>query len=195
MEIFQIESNPSLELGLMDIFDDSSTAFEVMNLLMQLENNFIDANLSYNLFNAEYNKQKINAIDLSIPRKYSHRIIFIHAKSFVQALDNFQRTLKTLSTYPTLPKGISEIENKLLDFFPDLRGVRNSMQHMEDRIRGLDNRNKPLTLQPINDGFINAPNGAYAFDNLHNTKFKTTMSDGHYGEIDISKQSIAYFAC
>jgi hypothetical protein len=190
MEIFQILSNPSLELSFLDSFNDNTSASEVMMLLLQLENNFIDANLSYNLFNAEYNKQGVNATDLSIPSKYSHRLIFIYAKSFVQALDNFQRILKILSTYPTLPNGIPEIENKLLEFFPDLRGVRNSMQHMEDRIRGLDNKNKPLKLQPINDGFINAPNGAYAFDNLHDTKFKTTMSNGYYGEIDISRQSM-----
>ncbi len=189
MEIFQINSNPSFEFGFLDNLDDSSIVSDVRMLLLQLENTFIDANLSYGLFNAEYHKQRINDNDSSIPRKYSHRLIFIYAKNFVQALDNFQRALKTLTTYKALPKEISKLENKLLEFFPDLRGVRNSMQHMEDRIRGLDSKNKPLTLQPINDGII-APNGAYAFDNLHDTKFKTTMSNGYYGEIDISRQSM-----
>ncbi|MXF14398.1 hypothetical protein FQ010_27010, partial [Escherichia coli] len=77
--------------------------------------------------------------------------------------------------------------------FPDLRGVRNSTQHREDRARGLGvgREPKPLNLQPISNTFINAPQGALILNNLNGTKFGSTMSDGHYGEVDISPESLS----
>ncbi|MCV5180175.1 hypothetical protein OFC21_32670, partial [Escherichia coli] len=64
---------------------------------------------------------------------------------------------------------------------------------LEDRARGLGagREPKPLNLQPISNTFINAPQGALILNNLNGTKFGSTMSDGHYGEVDISPESLS----
>jgi len=63
---------------------------------------------------------------------------------------------------------------------------------MEDRSRGLGaGRNpKPLELKPIDNRFIKSEGGAIVLNGLNGTKYGNTMADGHYGEVDVSPQSM-----
>jgi len=77
--------------------------------------------------------------------------------------------------------------------FPDLRRVRNTAQHLEDRSRGLGagKNPKPMTLQPVENRLISAPEGGVlVLNSLTDNRFGCTMSDGHYGEVEISPQSL-----
>jgi hypothetical protein len=65
--------------------------------------------------------------------------------------------------------------------FPSLREVRNSVQHIEDRGRGLGRGEKPLDLKPVANRMVNAPEGALILQGLNGTKYGATMADGHYG--------------
>ena len=128
----------------------------------------------------------------SIPLNHQHQFIFLHAKSFLYAMDTIDKFLKVLSEEPGSPHKIRDLHAQIGKDFPDLRAVRNSAQHLEDRARGLGAGRvpKPLKLKPLDNGFINAPQGALMLNNLFGTKFGCTMADGHYGEVDISAESL-----
>lgn len=128
-----------------------------------------------------------------IPREFEHNQAFMHARAFLYALDSFDKFLNVLKASPNSPKEIVQLHRRLGDSFPDLRGVRNTSQHMEDRSRGLGagKKPKPLELKPIDNQMIKADNGALALNCLNGTKYGNTMSDGHYGEVDISPESMA----
>lgn len=127
-----------------------------------------------------------------IPLSHKHRFIFLHAKSFLNALDTIDKFLKVISEENGAPPEIKRLHARIAEDFPNLRAVRNSAQHLEDRARGLGagREPKPLQLQPLDNGFIVAPAGALMLSNLHGTKLGYTMADGHYGEVDVSEESM-----
>lgn len=127
-----------------------------------------------------------------IPLSHQHRFIFLHAKSFLNALDTIDKFLKVISEENGAPPEIKRLHARIADDFPNLRAVRNSAQHLEDRARGLGagREPKPLELQPIDNGFVVSPEGALMLGNLFGTKFGYTMADGHYGEVDVSEDSM-----
>src|SRR5439155_8339019 len=75
--------------------------------------------------------------------------------------------------------------------FPTLREVRNSAQHVEDRIRGLGRGRQPLNLKPVQNQMVNAPaGGVLIVDSLNGNKFGGTLANGEYGEIEVSIASL-----
>ncbi|EPO9638512.1 hypothetical protein G3W18_08175 [Klebsiella pneumoniae] len=126
------------------------------------------------------------------PQAHLHRIIFLHAKSFLYALDTIDKFLKVMSDESGAPQEIKLLHTQIANDFPNLRGVRNSTQHLEDRARGLGagRSPQPLNLQPVNNGSILAPQGALILSSLNGTKFGCTMADGHFGEVDVSPESM-----
>jgi hypothetical protein len=127
-----------------------------------------------------------------LPREFEHNQAFMHARSFLYALDLFDKFLNVLKSQPNAPEKIPELHERFGASFPDLRLVRNTVQHMEDRSRGLGaGRNpKPLDLRPVDNQLIKAEGGALILNCLNGTKYGNTMSDGHYGEIDVSPESM-----
>lgn len=128
-----------------------------------------------------------------VPREFERNTVSIYARAFVYALDGFDKFLGVLAAEPGVPPRIIELSDKIDSMYPDLRGVRNTAQHLEDRSRGLGaGRNpKPMTLQPVENRLINAPGGGVLVLNaLNGNRFGCTMSDGHYGEVEISPQAL-----
>jgi hypothetical protein len=128
-----------------------------------------------------------------LPREFEHNQSFMHARAFLYSLDSFDKFLKVLKSQSGVPSEIEVLHNELGEAFPDLRGVRNTAQHMEDRSRGLGTgRNpQPLELKPIDNQLIKAKGGALMLNCLNGTKYGNTMADGHYGEVDVSPDSMA----
>lgn len=127
------------------------------------------------------------------PREMAHNKIFIFAKSFLYSLDTMHEILKVISFYPEVPDEIKEVLRSFDASFPALREVRNSAHHMEDRVRGIKGvgKNKaPIVFQPVDGGGMKLNNGAIILNNLHHTKYGCTMSNGHYGEVDVSIESL-----
>lgn len=131
-----------------------------------------------------------------LPEQLNQNKITIFAKAFLQALDGFDKFLKTLSNVDGCPATIKQSHTKFLEAFPDLRGIRNTVQHLEDRSRGLGEWKKGQGYQPIDykppGKIVDVPDGVKVLIlNCHNgTKFGCTKADGHYGEIDISPESM-----
>lgn len=128
-----------------------------------------------------------------IPAFFKNRISFIHARSFLYALDSFEKFLKILSETKGVPREVRNIHQKMITTFPDLLEVRNSAHHVEDRVRLIGKYKKPITLQLSNNEKIGAGPATAVFipEGLDGSRYGTTMYDGHYGEVDVSLGSMA----
>lgn len=130
-----------------------------------------------------------------VPREFEHNLQFIYARAFLYALDAFDKFLGVLAKENGVPEKVAVFHTQIAEAFPHLRGVRNTAQHLEDRARGLGaGRNpQPLDLKPITNSLINAPSGGVlVLNSLNGSKYGSTMSDGHYGEIDVSAESMQH---
>lgn len=152
---------------------------------------FNNSNLEVVSFETEVEFKQVKWKQGRLPREFEHNRVFIFAKAFLYALDSFEKFLDVLSVEEDVPESLQQLHQKFKDIFPDLRGVRNTSHHIEDRIRGLGVGGKELDLKPIENSFIYAPGGGVlAINNLNGTKYGSTMSNGHYGEVDISPDSM-----
>lgn len=128
-----------------------------------------------------------------VPREFEYNLPFIYARAFLYAIDAFEKFLGVLAKETNVPEEVAKLHAKVHEEFPQLRGVRNSAQHLEDRARGLGagKSPQPLDLKPITNNLINAPGGGVlALNCLNGSRFGCTMADGHYGEIDVSSESM-----
>lgn len=121
-----------------------------------------------------------------LPQQLEVCKLFIFAKSFLYSIDTLYEILEKLSLMDRVPVPIGEGLKVLQESLPDLRGVRNSAHHMEDRIRGIGRDKKPMELKPFERPHLKSTNGSLALSYLRGTQFGCTMGDGHYGEVDVS---------
>lgn len=125
-----------------------------------------------------------------IPREFEHNTPFLYARAFLYALDAFDKFLGVLSKTKDIPEELIKLHGRMAFAFPHLRAVRNSVQHLEDRARSLGVGGKPLDLKPINNSMVNAPGGALILNCLNGSNYGSTMADGHYGEVEVSPESM-----
>ncbi len=124
------------------------------------------------------------------PREYIMRTPFLHARSFVYALDNIGKMLDALSKEPGVPPEVAAQRDSFYAAFSSLIGVRNTAHHPEDRGRGLGKGGKPLDLKPIDNEMVKAPGGGVlVLDSLNGNNYGCTIADGHYGQVEVSAQS------
>lgn len=126
-----------------------------------------------------------------VPRELRNPKIFIFARSFLYALDTFDKLMAVLCEDPAAPSGLKAFKTRMAQEFPDLREVRNSAHHMEDRARGLGRNGKPLDLKGLDNEMVSAPNAhVLILDSLIDNRYGTTMADGSYGEVDVTPESM-----
>ena len=109
---------------------------------------------------------------------YFHAIV--HAKTFLYSLDSTLKIANTLAKLPKVPNPVIEARNKLREHFPDVPGLRNSLLHIEDRIRGLV-RNKKMDLEAA---------GGLTFHFLIGKQFASTIEGDRLGELEVSERSL-----
>ena len=131
------------------------------------------------------------------PMEFENKTAYLYAKAFLYALDGFGKFLKVLSKTEGVPGELVEQFKQMSAVFSDLIGVRNTAQHLEDRARHLGEpagRGKPpnpLILKPLDNDFAKAPaGGVLMLSHLKGTRYGSTMADGHYGEVDVSPESM-----
>lgn len=124
-----------------------------------------------------------------LPSGVLDREPFMHARSFVYALDGVWKLLETIAR--------SSIENEghqammeMKDHLPHLVAVRNTAHHHEDRIRGLNRWGKPIELQPVENSLVHAPGGVLMVDNLHGDRYTCTLEDGSTGEVPVNEGTL-----
>ncbi len=127
-----------------------------------------------------------------LPEDLERRIPFLHAKSFISALDSFDRLLLVIAESEGAPN-LNEIYLKLQHALPQLRKIRNSVQHSEDTIRelhGQGKNKKRIILQPISAEFAPPELPTLITEQLNSSSFGTTVSDGNYVEIEIGASTL-----
>lgn len=124
-----------------------------------------------------------------LPRGVAHHLPFMYARAFLFALDSVEKVLKVLASFP-VPTAAAEARDELLAALPDLRKVRDTAHHHEDRVRGVDRRGEPLDFQPINTGRIHAPGGAIVLNHLDDTRYGCTVDDGRFAQVDVTPASL-----
>lgn len=146
-------------------------------------------------FEAEVRFKREKWTNGRVPREFEQNLPTIYARAFLYALDAFDKFLGVLAKEENVPGEIVKLHMQIAEIFPDLRGVRNTAQHLEDRARGLGAGRNPqaIDLKPIVSSLINAPNGGVlALNCLNGSRYGSTMSDGHYGEVDVSPESMQH---
>lgn len=127
-----------------------------------------------------------------IPMAHSMARVFICARAFLYAADGLYKLIGVMSKEPGAPVELAVIHADFNKQFPALVEVRNSAHHPEDRIRGLGRNGKPIAPAPIQTDAIHASvGGVLVVDQLDGSRYGTTMADGHYGQIDVSPDSMA----
>lgn len=124
-----------------------------------------------------------------LPKSFLRMPQFIFAKAFIHALDLFDRVLEGIAKDSSAPKNIKDIRKNFCNSLPDLREVRNSIQHAEDRSKG-EKYGKKIDLKEIDGSKISIGGTALVNNGLDGNRFGTTMANGDYGAIDVSVQTI-----
>ncbi len=128
-----------------------------------------------------------------LPDEYLHRLPFIHARTFLTALARAERAMWVLAKLDLAgaESDVTAARDGFEAALPGLKGVRDSIEHAEDRMRGRGPGGRVLTLQPINNRLVNAPNGGVLIgDTLNGRHFGCTIEDGTYAEIEVSADTI-----
>jgi hypothetical protein len=128
------------------------------------------------------------------PETYRFRLAFIHARSFIHSLAQVRRALHAIADYDIGDEGRktsvrSAIEG--LDIaLPGLKGIRDSNEHAEDRVRSRV-RNQPLKLGPVVSAIVDAPRGgALVMNALYGHTFGCTIADGTFAEVDLTDATV-----
>lgn len=124
-----------------------------------------------------------------LPHFFTNHAVFIYAKSFLYSLDTLQKLLCVLCGQEGIPDGLSAINTSMKQSFPDLKKVRNSSHHIEERVMG-KSYGKPIDLKPIDKGGIKSEGGSLVLSNLNGTRYGCTLEDGYYGEVDVTPESM-----
>ena len=128
-----------------------------------------------------------------LPQEYERRLPFLHARTFLTSLAQLGRALHALAQLDTgeAQDEIAAARDAFEDALPALKPVRDSVEHAEDRMRGLDKRSTKMTLAPITNSAIHAPGGGVLVgDMLTGRHFGCTVEDGTYAEIEVSDATV-----
>ena len=120
----------------------------------------------------------------------AHQIARMHARSFVSSSE---MTLKLLGQIEKIGKGceladvaknaVAQLEEEV----PDLKGLRNSIQHVEERLQGLA-WGKPIDPEPLDTADYKGPQVHVGI--LEGELFRYTAQDGTQAEIRISDATL-----
>jgi hypothetical protein len=125
----------------------------------------------------------------ALPDSYQHRKVFIHARSYVYALDRLMRTLEFLAGLPDIPQEVVAAPSALREVLPHLRDVRDSVAHHDERRRGVRHGGRPIDLKPMDNKLVKAPHGGVLVtESLNGNLFGSMLANGHYGEVEVSAQ-------
>ena len=118
------------------------------------------------------------------PRSYSHKIPFIHAHSFVYAVDSFGKFLDELCDYDVIPESVRAIRDEFNSRLPMVRKIRNSGRHLEDRSR------RYASAQDKKKGKRMEVKGFLGLSNLEGNQLCYTIDDGSYQRITINAETL-----
>ncbi len=117
------------------------------------------------------------------PRTYEHKVPFIHAHTFVYAVDSFEKFLEELSDYELPDVDVGKLRDAFNTQLPMVRKIRNSALHIEDRSRRYASLGDKRKGKKMEVGFL-------GLSNLENDYLCYTIDDGSYQRIAINAETL-----
>lgn len=123
------------------------------------------------------------------PQEYDNLAPHLYAKVYLAALDRISRLIGALKELPGAPSVTGEAHTQMLDAFPDLKDVRDTGAHMDERIRG-KTRGKKVDLQPVRARGIQARGGILLVEAILSNHIASTLFNGRLGEVELSQAAL-----
>lgn len=159
---------------------------KTIRMLHAMQNCLYDLEITLELFNESQEENN----NIKIPKIKSRRKPFIFSHYFLYSADTFSKLLNIFCHENHLNDILKNFNNK----FPMLSDIRNSAQHLEDRIRGYKKNSKKINLKPINNGYIECENSVIlSLGNLFGNKLSYTTANGDNEEFEISQRTLTEF--
>ncbi len=174
---------------LLDLLD-ADTADEVYLLISEMNSQLEEAALLLSLYQKEKNKflktisHKLDYYDKGI--HHSTQLLNIYSKSFVYALTGFGNCIVAIASEYALPGNIEQVVRAYKSKLSTLWNIRHSLQHAEDRIRGLGRPNKGKKKKIRLQGSLLVMSGLM----LHKDRLSCTVENGAVEEIEINDATL-----
>jgi hypothetical protein len=127
--------------------EDRDQAFQVKLILSLIQGLFVEAVVSYSLFQpitAENFRDCIDRFERVDETSYERCLNGLYAKAFVFALDGIEKLFNRLVAMCNPPKEIKQLHEEYKKLFGHLKHIRNSAIHIEDRGRGKTRKHESL---------------------------------------------------
>lgn len=116
----------------------------------------------------------------------------IFAEAFIHAIDSFGKHLDKLRRMEGARRKLEQKNNRFRKIFADATGVRDTIQHSEDRARWRNKFGGPLDIEETTSSSGGAIQGnSLVLAQLIGTSYAATMQDGRLGKVNISPQSLS----
>lgn len=122
-----------------------------------------------------------------VPRTYTHKIPFIHAHSFVYAVDSFGKFLDEICEYEATPESARQARDDFDGRLPMIKKIRNSALHREDRTRRFGTPQDKRKGRKLDISFL-------GLSNLEGNLLCYTIDDGSYQKVAISPETLGVVA-
>lgn len=141
-------------------------------------------------FEAEVQAKKERWASGSFPEQWRNALVKAYAREFIYALDNVKNLLGRLAGEPDAPIAIDSVKADFMTAIPFLKGVRDSLHHIEDRGLGRDRNGQPIHSEPITSGTIQTGGGGMLIEALVESNFGITADTGQFAQVAISRLSL-----
>jgi hypothetical protein len=154
---------------------DRDWAWETSLVLEHIESEFIRAAASYAMFEPI----TLSTIGhLENQSRYERCLNGIYATAFVYSLDSISKLLSAINDHLTPPDSVRLLISEYEGCFGNLKNIRDSIAHIEDRGRGLDRNKKALLSHFLVLGCMNE------------RRFEYTGNDGKIYGVEISEPTL-----
>jgi hypothetical protein len=110
---------------------------------------------------------------------YDRSLNYVYARQFVYSLDSISKILRVLASLGSVPEAASKSISEYGSLFGDLKQIRDSALHIEDRGRGLRKHGKRV------------PSVVIILGGFTGSRFDFTGEDGICYGVDISESTLA----
>ena len=117
------------------------------------------------------------------------RLPYLHANTFVFALDYIARAASRLAAIPDAPAGVRAALDDFREAFPGLKGGRDSAHHRDERLVGIANRHR-IEPKPVHTAQVNASIGITVLECFEGSLVGSTAENGEVAQVDVSETSL-----
>ena len=162
--------------------EDRDWAFRVQMLLRSAADELDEAALILELFEAPWAEgmARVGQSGANDSRPFgAGRVVFVYARAFVYAFDAMVQLVRVIGRMPRVSDAAKRCCEQVDAEYGYCRKIRNSLQHLEDRLQGLGPGQKSIPTSILVVG------GAFT-----DRRFGATVDTGEYMDIEISMAPI-----